>query len=450
VRGWRADTEWVRRVTNRVESEQGSILLEALVSGILLVITAVGVFSAFEASSRSTAEERHRAQAEGLAQADLTRMRTMRISDLSNLQQTKVVTIEKTPYTIKSAAEYETDKTGTASCEKGTSSADYIQIRSTITWPSLGSRNAVVEQSLVAPPNGSISEHSGSLAIQVEDAENNGIEGVGLTGTGPASFFGTTGETGCVIFGNLPEGNTYMLTPTITGTSLVDKNGEAPKAESTSVVGESTNTLALQYDESGIAKAIFTTTVGGKLVPSKADAIVLAHEGMKVPRVFGSPGTRQEKVEAKPLFPFTSPYSVYAGTCNEDNPGTSAPDEAFGEAEVTPGGEVSVAIQLPPLNLTAWSGKKSSPGTVASGAEVKVTDTKCKGKGGQTLKYVTEANGHLEEPGLPYSTYEVCVSNGTKHVTTTVNVPENPEKIEAGTTLSAFLGSSSNPSGKCP
>jgi Tfp pilus assembly protein PilV len=441
----------VRRVTNRVESEQGSILLEALVSGILLVITAVGVFSAFEAGTRSTAEERHRAQAEGLAQADVTRMRTMRISDLSNLQQTKVVTIEKTPYTIKSAAEYETDKTGTASCEKGTSSADYIQIRSTITWPSLGSRNPIVEQSLVAPPNGSISEHSGSLAIQVEDAENNGIEGVGLTGAGPASFYGTTGETGCVIFGNLPEGNTYTLTPTITGNSLVDKNGEPPKAEtSLSVVGESTNTLALQYDEAGEVVANFLTTVGGKLVASKADAIVAAHEGMKVPKVFGTPGTRQEKVEARPLFPFTSSYSVYAGTCNEDNPGTSAPDEAFGEAEVLPGGNATVTIQLPPLNLTAWSGKKSSPGTVTSGAEVKITDTKCKGKGGQTLKYATEANGHLEEPGLPYSTYEVCVSNGTKHVTTTVNVPEKPEKIEAGTTLSVFLGSSSNPGGKCP
>ncbi len=436
-------------MTNQVESERGSILLEALISGILLVITAVGVFSAFEAGTRSTAEERHRAQAEGLAQADLTRMRTMRISDLSNLQQTKVVTIEKTPYTIKSAAEFETDKTGTASCEKGTASADYIQIRSTITWPSLGSRNPIVEQSLVAPPNGSVSEHSGSLAIQVENGENEGLAGVGLNGTGAGTFAGETGETGCVIFGNLPEGS-YTLSPVISGLNLVDPNGVAPGPQGTSVVGESTNTLALQYDEAGEATAKFTTTVGGKLVPAKADAIVLFNSGMKVARVFGVPGAREPEVVAKPLFPFASAYSVYAGTCNEDNPGESAPEEAIGEAEVPPGGKASVTIQLPPLNLTAWSGKKSSPGTVASGAEVKVTDTKCKGKGGQTLKYTTEANGHLEEPGLPYSTYEVCVSNGTKHVTATVNVPENPEKIEAGTTLSVFLGSSSNPSGKCP
>jgi Tfp pilus assembly protein PilV len=440
---------------SQIEDEQGSFLLEALISSILLVITAVGVFSAFDAGARSTAEERHRAQAEGLAQADLTRMRTMRISDLSNLQQTKVVTIEKTPYTIKSAAEYETDKTGTASCVKGTSSADYIQIRSTITWPSIGSRAAVVEQSLVAPPNGSISEHSGSLAIQVENSANEGIEGVGLTGAGPATFYGVTGETGCVIFGNLPEGNTYTLTPTISGPSLIDKNGEAPKAETNlSVVGESTNTLALQYDEEAEAKASFVTTVGAGTPPSSADAIVAVNEGMKVPKVFGTPGTRQPAVTAKPLFPFTSPYTFYAGTCNENNPGTSAPDEAFGEPEVSPGGKATMTIELPPLTLTVLNGKSSSPGAPLSGAKVKIIDKKCKGKGAQTITELTNSEGHLLDPGLPYSTYEVCAFSSVtnRHRTeTSVTVPASAAALKAGTTLKIYLGSGAGAtSGECP
>ncbi len=439
---------------SQIDDEQGSILLEALVSSILLVITAVGVFTVFEAGTRASAEERHRAQAEGLAQADLTRMRTMRISDLSNLQQTKVVTIEKTPYTIESAAEYETDKTGTASCVKGTSSADYIQIRSTISWPSLGSRDPVVEQSLVAPPNGSVSEHSGSLAIQVENGANEGIEGVGLTGAGQATFYGETGETGCVIFGDLPEGNTYTLTPTISGTGLVNNNGEPPQAQTTSVVGESTNTVTLQYDEAGEAIANFTTTVNGNLVASNADAIVAFNSGMKVARVFGTPGTRGKEVTAKPLFPFASTYAIYAGTCNEDNPGTSAPDVAIGDALVPPGGKVSVTVQLPPLNLTVWSGKSSSPGSPVEGAKVKILDTKCKNKGAQPLEYVTEASGHLPDPGLPYSTYEVCAyrSSTNRHKTeSSVTVPANPEAIEAGKTLNIYLGSGSGATSEpCP
>lgn len=443
----------MRRAIDRIEGERGSILLEALVSGIMLVITAVGVFSAFEAGTRASAEERHRAQAEGLAQTDLTRMRTMRISDLSNLQESKVVTIEKTPYTIKSAAEYETDKTGTASCEKGTSSADYIQIRSTITWPSIGTRAPVVEQSLVAPPNGSVSEHSGSLAIQLENGENEGIAGVGLTGTGPATFAGETGETGCVIFGDLPEGE-YTLTPVISGLNLVDPNGAPPQAQTTSVVGESTNTLALQYDEAGQVTAKFTTTVGGQPVAAKADAIVAFNSGMKVARVFGTPGTPSPEVTAKPLFPFSSAYSIYPGSCNEDNPGESAPDAAIGEVELLPRGEAAVSIQMPPLNLTVWSGKESSKGSVVAGAAVKITDTKCKNKGGQPLKYTTEAAGHLAEPALPYSTYEVCAYNSStnRHNTkTNIKVPASAGAIETGTTLNIYLGSGSGATSEpCP
>jgi Tfp pilus assembly protein PilV len=439
-------------VTDQTGSEQGSILIEAVVSAFLLVITAVGVFGAFDAGTRSTAEERHRAQADGLAQADLARLRTMRISTLSNLLQTKVVTLEKTPYTIESAAEYQTDKTGTASCEKGTASADYIQIRSTVTWPSIGSRPPVVAQSLVAPPNGSVSANSGSLAVQIEDAENAGLEGVGLSGTGAGTFSGTTGTNGCAVFGNLPAGN-YTLT--VSGSSLVDKNGEAPKPQSTSVVAESTNTLALQYDVAGDVKTKFETRVGGNLVPSSADAVVLFNSGMKAAKAFGTPGTPQKEVTATPLFPFTSTYSIYAGTCVGNNPSEfskTLPLGAVGEALVSPGGSTPATIVLPALHMTAWSGTNAeSPGTAVAGATVKVTDTKCEEGNPVVRTFTTDAQGGLPDPGLPYSAYSVCVSDGKKHITTAgVNVPFDPENVEAGTNLAVYLGDPSAPTGACP
>jgi Tfp pilus assembly protein PilV len=440
-------------VINQTEDEQGSVLIEVLVSSILLVVTAVGVFSAFDAATRSTAEERHRAQADGLAQADLARLRTMRISSLSNLHQTKVMTIEKTPFTIESAAEFQTDKTGTASCELGTASADYIQIRSTVTWPSLGNRAPVVAQSLVAPPNGSISASSGSLAIQIENAENAGLEGVGLSGAGAGTFSGETGPNGCAVFGNLPAGS-YTLT--VADSSLVDKNGEAPKPQSTSVVAESTNTLALQYDKPGNVTAKFETWLGGALVPSSADAVVTFNSGMKAARAFGTPGTPQEKVTATPLFPFTSSYSIYAGTCEGNNPslvnGESTPSGVVAEALVSPGGSTPVTIQLPALHLTAWSGTSSaSPGTPVAGATVKVTDTKCEEGKPVVRTFTTNAQGGLPDPGLPYSSYDVCVSNGAKHVSAGgVAVPFDPENMQAGTDLAVYLGDPAAPAGACP
>lgn len=446
-----ADREWVRRVVNRIEGEQGSVLIEVLVSAIMLVITAVGVFGAFDAATRSTAEERHRAQADGLAQADLARLRTMRISALSNLQQTKVVTIEKTPYTVKSAAEYQTDSTGTASCQKGTS-ADYVQIRSTVTWPSLGSRAPVVEQSLVAPPNGSVSAKSGSLAIQIENAENGGVKDVGLSGTGAATFSGMTGLNGCAIFGDLPAGN-YTLT--LSGASLVDKNGEAPKPQSTSVVEESTNTLALQYDKPGKIAVKFQTRIGGELVPSHADSVVAFNTGMSVAKAFGAPGTPAAEVPAEPLFPFTSPYSVYAGTCEGDNPnpsGGAAPPPAIADALVSPSGTTPVTIELPALHLTVWSG--TGPGTEAElvpGAQVKIADTNCTPENPLVRTFTTDSSGGLQDPGLPFSTYNVCASHGGKHVSVAgLSVPADPKAMEAGTILNVFLGAEGAEGGACP
>ena len=49
-----------------------------------------------------------------------------------------------------------------------------------------------------------------------------------------------------MIFGNLPDGNIHADPPS--RHDLVDKDGEAPEPQMTSVVEESTNTLALQYD----------------------------------------------------------------------------------------------------------------------------------------------------------------------------------------------------------
>jgi Tfp pilus assembly protein PilV len=441
----------IGRRYREIDGERGGVIIEVLVSSILLVITAVGVFSAFDAGARSTAEQRHRSRAEGIAQADLARMRTMKISDLSNLHETKSVTIEETDYTVVSSAEFQTDETGTATCDESKAKADYIQIRSTITWPSIGERPPIVAQSLVAPPNGSISTESGALAVQVVNAKDVGIEGVGLTGTGAGSFNGVTGPNGCAIFGNLPDGE-YTLT--LSGPTLVDGDGKPPAPETTSVVAESTNTLVLQYDAPGQIEASFETRVGGELVPSSADAVVLFNSGMELPKAFGEPGAPQATVTATPLFPFASPYAIYAGTCGGNDPGqegVAAPPGTVAEGVVSANGSTKVTIELPALHLTAWDGDgAASPGEPVAGAEVLIIDTKCEPGNPVVRTATTDASGALPDPGLPFSTYEVCVSDGAKRVTAVeVAVPFDPEDMAAGTELDAYLNHPSAEAGKC-
>jgi Tfp pilus assembly protein PilV len=453
----------VRRLGSRIENEQGSVLIEVLVSSILLTITAVGVFNAFDAGTRSTAEQRHRAQADGLAQADLARLRTMRISALSNLHQTNVVTIDGTAYTIESAAEFQTDSTGTASCEAGKASADYIQIRSKVTWPSLGERVPIVAQSLVAPPNGSISANSGSLAIQIVDGDGVGIEGIPLAGSGAGTFSGATGSNGCAIFGNLPKGSyTYAAT----APTLVDPKGKPPTSQGTNVVAESTNTVGLQYDEPGEIVAKFEAWAGGSLVSRSTDAIAAFHGGQGLtPRAFGTPGTPQAEVAAKPMFPFSTAYAVYAGTCSGNDPnsasnnplGAPLPADVIADALVPAGGKAEVKVEMPSFYLTVRSGTSAgNPGTPVQGATVTLSDTKCPTT--PMRSYTTNAEGGLigtqagaiSGPALPYSTYSFCVTKGGKRErVTSLKVPTNSESAQAGTTRVVYLGGASNGS-SCP
>lgn len=449
-------------MVDRIENEAGSALVEVIVSAIVVILAAVGVFNALESASRSTAEERHRAQAHGLAQSDVARMRTMRISDLSNLDETREVVVAGTPYTIESIAAFQTDETGTASCEEGLASADYIQIRSTVTWPSIGTRPPVVAQSLVAPPNGSVSPDSGALAVQIEDAEHEGIEGVVLSGSqegGEGSFSGPTGPNGCAVFGNLPAGN-YTLE--VTDSSLVDNDGNPPEPEPTSVVAESTNTLALQYDQPGDIEIGFETWIDGEPVEeAEFDSVVVFNNGMSVAKTFGTPGAPTNLVEATTLFPFTSPYAVYAGTCEANNPNPGAesePPPSIADALVSPGGNTQVTLQLPPLDLTVWSGDGESEGEVpVKDAEVVVDDIGCpvesEAEEQSPLRrtFTTDETGGLGNPGLPYGEYDVCVFYGGKHVSLAgVEVPADPEDFEAGTVLEFFIGHPEAETGTCP
>lgn len=437
----------------RRRGEGGFALIEVIVSALVVVVISGGAFAALQASNRSGAEERHRARAYGIAQDDQARLRSMRISDLSNLSQTRTVNVDGTPYEVSSAGEFVTDSTGTASCTQGTASADYIRVSSTVTWPTMDSRPPALLQSIVAPPNGSISDTHGALAVAVQDGQNQGVAGVGLSGTGAGSFSGTTGTNGCAIFGNLPAGN-YTLTPQSTG--LVDRDGDPPEPLATSVVALSTNTVVLQYDTPGSIDVSFNTRVGGSLVPSSADSVVAFNTGMTDAEAFGQIGTPAATVAAGPLFPFASPDTVYAGNCSDNNPD---PDNNPGAAAavaavaVPPGGTATATIELPALHLQVLSGTgPGNPGTPVNNAAVKVADTQCTVAGNPVERtFGTDPSGKLADPGLPVGIYDVCVDDGANSVTTTAVDLKNFADVadfEDGTPLDVYLGSGT--AGTCP
>jgi Tfp pilus assembly protein PilV len=442
----------------RVEpsAEDGFTIIEVIVTAVVVVTVMIATFGALESAGRAGSEQRHHAESYAVGQKDQARMRSLQISQLDGLDETTTVPSGGTDYTVHSTGEFVNDTTGTASCDEGTNTSDYISITSTVSWPSIGSRPPTVIQSLVAPPNGSLSEDTGALAVVIRDAAGDGIEGVPLTGSGAGSFSGSTGPTGCVLFTDLPEGN-YTLTPS-TASGVVDQDGKAPAPIAASVVGQSTNTVVLRYDTPGSINVDFKTRINGTVQATNFDSVVVFNTGMTDAGTYGTVGSPVGTLTATPLFPFTSPDAVYAGNCTDNNPN---PDDlpsppaaaAIADVSVVSNLTASATIQLPALDLTVMSGTSNfSPGSAVSGATVKITDVNCE-VGGNPVKrtFTTNSSGKLDAPGLPYGTYDICAyrpSSNRKNTASGVAV----QTTATDTTQTIYVGTfaSGSSSGACP
>ncbi len=443
------------KLTSIHRDEAGIVLVEIVVSAMLLIIVALGVFTAFDVGTRSSAEERHRARAHSLAEADVARMESMRIADLATLNQTRTVTQDGLDYTIDSKAEFVTEDASTSTCAAGTGSRDYQRVSATVTWATIGTRPPVVVSRIVSPPNGSVVPNSGSLLVSVDNAVGASVSGVTLTGSGAGSFTGTTGPTGCVLWRNLPAGN-YTMSIAGAASGKVDPNGDPPSPRAVSVVAQSTNTVALEYDTPGrIANVTFRTEPYGNaaLITSGTESIVVDHSSMDTVKVFTPPGGGRATsfTTTSTLFPFPAPsaYNVYAGTCNANYPG---PGDALASLVVPAGGTATLPtnkpyIQLPALHLTVYGGSNTSSPRVAN-ATVKVRDLGC---GNFLREMTTNTNGQLADPGLPWSTYSVCVSGTATNNTTRQRTASNVElkSLNQGIPLDMTLQGSGSSSGSC-
>jgi Tfp pilus assembly protein PilV len=396
-------------------AEEGFSLVELIVAAAILVTAVVGIFTALEAAGRAGADERSRAVAYQLAQEDQARMRAMKATALlganqTGLSSTRTQTVDGTTYTVKSTTKITSDATGTEACDAGSASADYLSIASTVTWPTMDVKPVVI-QSIVSPSSGSFDPDTGALAISVINGQGVGVPNVPLRGTGAGSFNGMTGDAGCVVFANLPRG-TYSVTPTATG--LVDQDGNAASAQPASVLSGATNTKVFQLDQPGAIDVTFQTKVPGQTNPvtSNADSIMVFNTGMTTAEQFGTVGNRVPKITASPLFPFSSPDTVYAGSCTGNLPPATSPLSALASATVNPGGPTTTArVTLPAFDVTVRTGSSgSNQGTLVNGAKIVLSDDNCSG---QKRTLFTNSSGKLDDPGLPWSTYDICVSGRT-------------------------------------
>jgi Tfp pilus assembly protein PilV len=423
-----------------LSDESGFGLIEVLVSALLVVLVASGVYLGLDAASATSGINKRRSVSSELAQQDQDRMRSMTVNDLSNYRDTRTATVASIDYTIDSRASWVTDSTGSASCTSGAAGANYLNITSTVTWPTMTVPPVTVE-SIVAPPVGSFTSDQGSIAVQVRDRNGAGVPGVTVSLSGARNYTDVTNAQGCVLWGYLPAGN-YDVDVAKTG--YVDPQGVQQPTKPVGVVGAATNTVAFDYDLGGRIQADYESWSGGAPVPANGTEFTAVSSHLTVPLSPFGDGAPHASFTSGLVFPFTDPYGVYAGNCAGADPLANGQPAAL--AQVNPGATVVVAVREPPVNLRVMNGALP-----VANATVKLTGT---GSGcGALPPRTTAANGYLVDPAYPYGTYSACVQAAGRAQTVTLTsattlANTSPTGIPAG--IAATFDMTTAPAGTCP
>jgi Tfp pilus assembly protein PilV len=425
----------------RAAAEDGVTLIEILVSAVILIIIITGAFRAFDASEHFTGFEQQRSQAQAIAQQDEDNLRALPVAQLDGLNKTYTTTSGKTTYTVVSTAQFQSEATGSSACSAH-GSADVIKTTSTVSWAAgatSGPSHVITASSIVSTPAG------GALIVQILDANGNAVSGTSVTATGPSgdpsstSTTLTSGPDGCAIFAGL-AGGTYTVNATEAG--YVDPNGNTTASAQETVVEGTSVPTGFQLDKAGTITGTLTATGANAAGATYGlvDTMTIANQGMAIPgtRVVGTVGTPFTSGTTAPTtgftnaFPFPSGYTVYGGSCVQNDPATytGTDDPSY------PVNGTAPTIGMPAIKVTVYSGNsRTSPGSASSGRVLTFYDSGC-----LVTRTVTSNTSGYVDVAAPYGIYNISTArsgSGTVQITGVTN-------SSSGLTECIFRGSSAS------
>lgn len=413
---------------SRLRAERGSALIEVLVGAVVLSIATVGLLNGLDGAQGAGAKNKARSTAAALAEQDIERMRSMRVTDLPGYYNSQPVVVRGVTYTVVSKGSWALDQGGPISCSNISRTAANVRIVSEVTS---NATNGVVDQvSLVTPPPGTYAVGEGRAIVKLVDKDNAPLSGVTVDLTGPGSFSGVTNALGCVVFPFIPIG-TYTATAQRNG--YVDVDGDSTPSQALTVNQSQSTAVNFTMDNGATIQAQFETVVGTTTVAAQSRWLSVGNSGMTVsPKLFTGTGTAPAtttQINASSLFPFTGGYSVYPGQCTANAAGAKTYVPLPGQILST----ATNKLRLPSINIHVVN----SSGTNTTGATVMIepADT-CVNSFPTQLSTDTTAGGlaALPQPGYPYGTYKMCAQNsaGTLHGHADVRTGTSPGSYGTG------------------
>jgi Tfp pilus assembly protein PilV len=443
------------------------MIVETLVAALLVAVMAVAFFGALDSSARVSGTAKARATAAALAQDDQERLRSMPVVALSKVNGTTTKTVAGVNYDVSSRTDWIADATqSNTDCTANGATADFLRITTTVTAKNLNTLKPVVVTSTVTPAPGTFN-NQGGLVVSVIDRNGAGLAGRTVNIVGPVTTSALTNAQGCAFFGYQPVGD-YTVSTSAVG--YVDVTGNSTASTSVKISNETTATAQLQYDLAGQAAVTFETLPYGATAPtpttpsnqwlvSWGNGNVLRKFGPDYPTAapYTSPAS-MSSINATKLFPFAGLYGVYAGNCVYNDPALQTPAQSGNSLQVLPGKlDHTIAVFVPSINV--YTNYTTSSGTTTP-ANLRVRFTsKTPNCGAWSVVRTTNSQGKLDDPALPYGTYDVCIDNslisGTSRAKTitgvlnTVRGGVNVGTAAAPINIKTNSGTGQTPTGTC-
>lgn len=370
----------------KASSDDGWVLMDALISSVIVMMAFAATFYALDASSRTATRDLKKSTALVVAQTELDKMRNSLVQDISTLDElensTSNLVYQGTTYAVSRRAYYVTGLGGdqTTACGKkfdGTAggTAKFIYMKITVSHNGSTSSAGATLDAYYAPEGGSTQTGTATLRIYVLDRNgvevNPGTQQVQLYLDGIYQQQQVANENGCVLFIGLERGAYEVRIPSTRYDIYMER-----KPTNTAIVNVPINipqraalSRDIRIENPVTVTPVFRVNNGTAdvtVTPASASAHVGPWVGLteKITRVSGNdyaplPGAvympHASPLPANALYPDPSGYGAYAGACDINDPDDGDPDNGSERISIpaagatgtwTPGGTYSPNPEL--------------------------------------------------------------------------------------------------------
>jgi Tfp pilus assembly protein PilV len=386
--------------------EAGFALIEVMVSAVLLIVLALATLSVIDKTQETSSNNRSRDVAAQIAQSEQDAIRQLPISALAGGYHPgdAIKPVAGISYTVSSSADWVTDSGGAVTCSTSGRVA-YLKSTTAVTWPGMGSIKPVTADAIVDPGVAALGANKGALTVLLSRADGTGTSGIIVTAGGVS---GETDDNGCAVLANLDAG---PQTLTYNAAGYVDKDSNQSVSKAVTIGAGTIAQASGLYDVAGK----INTTIVDDSTPTAQPAdwplpntVAMDHAQRSTPTLFTIPIDATLSNASVAVFPFSSSYKAYVGSCAGNDPsntlytnGGAAPG-----AQVNPGQTKSVTLTMRRVTLNLAAVDVSNAVVIV--APDTTAPSMATGCGGTVKPPSLTVSGNSVSFPVPYGVWRVC------------------------------------------